>query len=244
MGMETEIKALVFDVFGTVVDWRGAIIKEGAALSRTRRLNVDWAHFADAWRGGYQPAMERVRRGELPWTNLDDLHRMILDRLLVDFRMTTLTPSDVDHLNRIWHRLMPWPDVIEGLTRLRTRYTLATLSNGNMALLVNMAKQAALPWDCILSAELVQRYKPDPEVYLMAARLLGLRPPQLMMVAAHPSDLQAAQAVGLRTAFIPRPLEYGPSQVQEQPPDDLFDVVEADFNDLAERLGVPYPMPA
>ena len=176
MDVEMEIKALVFDVFGTVVDWCDTIIKEGMALSRTKRVHIDWARFATAWRAGYQPTLDRVRRGELPWTNLDGLHRMILDQLLVDFKITTLTEADIDHLNRVWHRLTPWPDVVEGLTRLRTRYVLATLSNGNMALLVNMAKQAGLPWDCILSAELVQRYKPDPEVYLMAARFLGLRP--------------------------------------------------------------------
>ncbi|MFN8494264.1 MAG: haloacid dehalogenase type II [Caldilineaceae bacterium] len=244
MDVEMEIKALVFDVFGTVVDWRDTIIKEGMALSRTRRVHIDWARFANAWRAGYQPTLDRVRRGELPWTNLDGLHRMILDQLLNDFKITTLTEADIDHLNRVWHRLTPWPDVIEGLTRLRTRYVVATLSNGNMALLVNMAKQAGLPWDCILSAELVQRYKPDPEVYLMAARFLGLRPQQVMMVAAHVSDLQAAQAVGLRTAYIPRPLEYGPGYATETLPEGAFDVVEADFNDLAERLGVPYPMPA
>ncbi|MCX6043684.1 MAG: haloacid dehalogenase type II [Chloroflexi bacterium] len=238
-----EIKALAFDVFGTVVDWRGTIIKEGTALGRTKRLQVDWARFADAWRAGYQPMLDRVRQGELPWTPLDRLHRLILEQLLIDFRITTLTAAEIDQLNQVWHRLLPWPDVIEGLTRLRTRYILATLSNGNIALLVNMAKQAHLPWDCILSAELAQRYKPDPEVYLTAARLLDLRPQQIMMVAAHPADLQAAQAVGMRTAFIPRPLEYG----QYEPMSDqtsAFDVVEADFNDLAERLGVPYPLPA
>ncbi len=241
--MDMEIKALAFDVFGTVVDWRSAIIKEGTALGRTKRLQVDWARFADAWRAGYQPAMERVRRGELPWTPLDRLHRMILDQLLVDFKITTLTVAEIEHFNQVWHRLLPWPDVMTGLTRLRTRYILATLSNGNLALLVHMAKQVNLPWDCILSAELVQRYKPDPEVYLMAARLLDLRPQQIMLVAAHPSDLRAAQAVGLRTAFIPRPLEHGGS-VPASEPDLAFDVVEADFNDLAERLGVPYPLPA
>ncbi len=241
--MDMEIRALVFDVFGTVVDWRSTIIKEGTALGRTKRLQVDWARFADAWRAGYQPTLDRVRQGELPWMPLDRLHRMILDQLLIDFRITTLTPPEIDQLNQVWHRLSPWPDVIEGLTRLRTRYILATLSNGNMALLVDMAKRAHLPWDCILSAELAQRYKPDPEVYLMAARLLNLRPQQIMMVAAHPPDLRAAQAVGMRTAFVARPLEYG--QYEPMPDQSAaFDVVEADFNDLAERLGVPYPLPA
>jgi len=242
--METGIKALVFDVFGTVVDWRGTIIKEGTALSRTRRLQVDWARFADAWRAGYRTAMDRVRRGELPWLNLDALHRLLLDQLLIDFKVTTLTSSEVEHLNKVWHRLTPWPDAVTGLTRLRTNYTLATLSNGNMALLVNLSKQANLPWDCILSAELAHHYKPDPEVYWTAARLLGLRPQQIMMVAAHAWDLRAAGAVGMHTAFIPRPLEHGPGHLDDPEPDVDFDVVEADFNDLAERLGVPYPTPA
>lgn len=239
-----ELKALLFDVFGTVVDWRGTIVKEGMALNRTKRMQVDWGRFADEWRAGYQPAMDRVRRGELPWTNLDVLHRMRLDELLATFNITTLSEGEIDHLNRVWHRLTPWPDVVAGLTRLRTHYILATLSNGNMALLVNLAKQAGLPWDCILSAELVQHYKPDPETYQMAARYLDLQPQQIMMVAAHPADLRAAQAVGMHTAFIPRFLEHGPDRISEPELDAAFDVIEADFNDLAERLGVPYPLPA
>lgn len=239
-----ELKALLFDVFGTVVDWRGTIVKEGMALNRTKRMQVDWGRFADEWRAGYQPAMDRVRRGELPWTNLDVLHRMRLDELLATFNITTLSEGEIDHLNRVWHRLTPWPDVVAGLTRLRTHYILATLSNGNMALLVNLAKQAGLPWDCIFSAELVQHYKPDPETYQMAARYLDLQPQQIMMVAAHPADLRAAQAVGMHTAFIPRFLEHGPDRISEPELDAAFDVIEADFNDLAERLGVPYPLPA
>lgn len=239
-----ELKALLFDVFGTVVDWRGTIVKEGMALNRTKRMQVDWGRFADEWRAGYQPAMDRVRRGELPWTNLDVLHRMRLDELLATFNITTLSEGEIDHLNRVWHRLTPWPDVVAGLTRLRTHYILATLSNGNMALLVNLAKQTGLPWDCIFSAELVQHYKPDPETYQMAARYLDLQPQQIMMVAAHPADLRAAQAVGMHTAFIPRFLEHGPDRISEPELDAAFDVIEADFNDLAERLGVPYPLPA
>ena len=239
-----ELKALLFDVFGTVVDWRGTIVKEGMALNRTKRMQVDWGRFADEWRAGYQPAMDRVRRGELPWTNLDVLHRMRLDELLATFNITTLSEGEIDHLNRVWHRLTPWPDVVAGLTRLRTHYILATLSNGNMALLVNLAKQAGLPWDCIFSAELVQHYKPDPQTYQMAARYLDLQPQQIMMVAAHPADLRAAQAVGMHTAFIPRFLEHGPDRISEPELDAAFDVIEADFNDLAERLGVPYPLPA
>ena len=158
--------------------------------------------FADTWRGAYRPSMDRVRRGELPWTNLDTLHRMVLDELLVKFGITGLSEADIDHLNRVWHRLDPWPDSVEGLTRLRKRFVLSPLSNGNVALLTNMAKYAGLPWDCILSAELAKHYKPDPETYQTAAALLGLRPEEVMMVAAHKDDLRAAQRSGLRAAFV------------------------------------------
>ncbi|MBI3698011.1 MAG: haloacid dehalogenase type II, partial [Acidobacteria bacterium] len=215
---------------------RGSIIREGTEFGKARGLTVDWAAFADAWRGGYGPSMDRVRRGELPWTNLDALHRMILDRLLDQFHITGLSEAEKDHLNRVWHRLAPWPDAVDGLTRLRTRFVLATLSNGNVALLTNMAKHAALPWDCILSAELVKHYKPDPAVYQMAADLLGLQPNQVMMVAAHKGDLQAAKKVGLRTAFVPRPLEFGPDRKPDVAADPSFDVNARDFLDLAAKL--------
>jgi 2-haloacid dehalogenase len=233
----TAVKALTFDVFGTVVDWRGTITREGMAFGAARGLEVDWARFADAWRAGYQPSMARVRRGELPWTNIDALHRLILDDLLVQFGITGLSEADKDHWNRVWHRLTPWPDAVAGLTRLRQRFILATLSNGNVALLTNMAKHAGLPWDCILSGELAQHYKPDPEVYQMAADLLGLKPEEVMMVAAHKGDLRAAQAVGLRTAFVPRPLEHGPERTPDTTPDPAFDVHAKDFNDLADKTG-------
>jgi 2-haloacid dehalogenase len=232
------VKALTFDVFGTVVDWRSSIIREGTAFGTTHGFKVDWASFADAWRAGYQPAMARVRRGELPWTNIDSLHRLILDELLVKFDMTGLSEDDKDHLNRVWHRLAPWPDSVAGLTRLRTRFIIATLSNGNVALLTNMAKHSGLPWDCILSAELARHYKPDPEAYQTAASLLGLQPAQVMMVAAHKNDLQAARAVGLQTAFVPRPLEFGPERSVDTTPDAAFDMHASDFGDLARQLGV------
>lgn len=231
------VKALTFDVFGTVVDWRGSIIHEGTQFGAARGINVDWARFADAWRGGYQPSMEQVRRGTLPWTNLDALHRMLLDELLDKFGITGLSEADKDYLNRVWHRLQPWPDAVEGLTRLRRRFVLATLSNGNVALLTNMAKHAGLPWDCILSAELGKHYKPDPEVYRMAADLLGLRPEEVMMVAAHKGDLRAAQVLGLRTAFVARPLEHGPERQPDTTLDPAFDVYAHDFHDLAAKLG-------
>lgn len=235
MGEFDEVRALTFDVFGTVVDWRSSVIHEGQALGRAKGLAVDWPAFADGWRAGYAPAMARVRRGELPWTPIDGLHRMILEELLARFDVTNLSAAEIEHFNRVWHRLQPWPDSIGGLARLRARYIVATLSNGNMALLVNMAKHAGLPWDCVLSAELARRYKPDPEVYLTAAELLGLAPHQVMMVAAHGQDLAAAAAVGMRTAFVPRPLEYGPGR-QPEPNMTTADLVISDFHELADRL--------
>jgi 2-haloacid dehalogenase len=234
-------RALTFDVFGTVVDWRGSIIREGSRLGRAKKLRVDWAAFADAWRAGYRPAMARVRSGELPWTTIDRLHRMILDDLLHRFGIGGLTETEIDDLNRAWHRLRPWPDVRHGLARLGRRFVLATLSNGNMALLVDMAKNARLAWDCVLSAELFRHYKPDPEVYLGAAALLGLAPHEVMMVAAHEDDLHAAKACGLRTAFVRRPLEHGapprrrPTRANSKP-ERAFDVEARDFGDLADKL--------
>ena len=236
-----DIEALAFDVFGTVVDWRSTIVREGEALSVAKGLRVDWPLFADAWRAGYQPAMQRARSGEIEWTNVDGLHRLILDELLPRFGLEGLSGAERQHLNRVWHRLDPWPDALAGLRRLKKRFVISTLSNGNVALLVNMAKRARLPWDCVLSAEIVHHYKPDPEVYQGAAQLLGIEPRQLLMVAAHPSDLRGAQRAGLRTAFVARPLERGPNPQAAPPPDalpdDRFDVVATDFADLAQRLG-------
>jgi 2-haloacid dehalogenase len=230
------IKALTFDVFGTVVDWRGTIIREGETFGRRQGLTLDWAQFADAWRAGYAPAMQRVRQGDLPWTTIDALHRLILDELLERFDIANLAETEKEHLNRVWHRLDPWPDSIDGLQRLRQGYIIATLSNGNMALLVNMAKHAGLPWDCILSAELARHYKPDPEVYLTAAELLGLKPHQVMMVAAHNNDLLAARSLGFKTAFVLRPHEYGPNQTTNLAADPSVDLAVKDFNELAGRL--------
>lgn len=230
-----DIRALAFDVFGTVVDWRSTIIREGETLVREKSLAVDWPAFADAWRGRYAPSMDRVRRGEMPWTNLDALHRASLEELLTEFGIESLTEAEKDRLNRVWHRLEPWPDSVEGLMRLKERHIITTLSNGNVALLTNMAKRAGLPWDLILSAELVRHYKPDPETYLMVPELLNLRPDQVMLVAAHPDDLRAARENGLGTAYVPRPREWGPDGEAEAP-DPAFDLVAEDFLDLARKL--------
>jgi 2-haloacid dehalogenase len=231
------IKALTFDVFGTVVDWRSSLIREGQALGRAKRVDVDWAKFADAWRGRYQPMLERVRSGQVPWTRLDDLHRASLDALLEQFGIRGLTEAEVDDFNRAWHRLDPWPDAVAGLSQLKRHFILATLSNGNVALIVNMAKRAGLPWDAVLGAEVARHYKPQREAYLTTADLLGLRPEQCMMVAAHENDLVAAAGCGFLTAYVPRPLEHGPVAGAAAPTRHPFDVVAADFIDLAARLG-------
>ncbi|MDP9046319.1 MAG: haloacid dehalogenase type II [Pseudomonadota bacterium] len=236
-----KIRALVFDVFGTVVDWRGSLVREGMALSAAKGMSVDWPALADAWRAGYPVAMQRVRSGDLPWTSVDQLHRIILDTLIPRFGLGALTEPERAALNRVWHRLDPWPDAVAGLQRLKHGFVISTLSNGNMALLVAMAKRAGLPWDCVLSAELMRHYKPDPEVYQGAARLLDVAGDELLMVASHPSDLRGAARAGLRTALVKRPLEYGPNPDGRPPPDalddDRFDLVADDILDLADRLG-------
>ena len=232
-----EVRALTFDVFGTVVDWRSSIAREGQLLAAGRDFDVNWFEFADRWRGGYGPSMNRVRNGELPWTKIDVLHRMILDELIEEYGLQELTEEERVEFNYAWHRLSPWPDAVAGLNRLKTRYVIATLSNGNVALLTNMAKNAGLPWDAILSAELAERYKPNPAVYLKAADLLGLAPEQVMMVAAHPGDLRAAAATGLRTGYVPRPLERGPDRPFTPDTSGDFDVTATDFLDLARQLG-------
>ena len=231
------VKALVFDTFGTVVDWRGSIIEEGKAWGNSKGISVDWARFADRWRAGYAPSMEKVRKGEMPWTSLDQLHRALLEELLREFHIEGLSEEEKDHWNRVWHRLKPWPDSVAGLTRLKKKYTISPLSNGNVALLADMAKNAGLPWDLILSAELARHYKPDREAYLTAVNLLELKPEQVMMCAAHASDLMAARSFGLRTGFIHRPKEYGPTRKADDAKPGDFDVVSSSILDLASQLG-------
>ncbi len=231
-----KIKLLAFDVFGTVVDWRSSVIAEGEELGKAKGLAIDWTAFADAWRSIYRPYMDKVQNGELPWTKLDDLHRLMLAETLKRFAIDDLSDDEKENLNRIWHRLMPWPDAVPGLRRLKSRFVIAPLSNGNISLLTNMAKHAGLPWDCILSAENVRRYKPDPSVYLLAPQLFDLKPEQVMMVAAHEHDLQSARKHGLHTAYVHRPLEHGPARANDLPPKDRYDIVANDFLDLADQL--------
>lgn len=234
-----EVEALLFDVFGTVVDWRSGVIREGEALATSKGLPaIDWGAFADAWRARYQPAMEEVRSGRRPFTPLDVLHRENLDSLLADFGIDGLSEHEVDDLNRAWHRLDPWPDSVEGVTRLKRRYIVAPHSNGNLALLTNMAKRAGLPWDAILGAAVVGHYKPVPQSYRGACEMLGLPPERCMLVAAHNSDLIAArEGAGMRTAFISRPLEYGPSRNHSGQATAQYDYVASSLTDLAAQLG-------
>ena len=232
-----DIKALTFDVFGTVVDWRSSIAREGEVFAKRHSINgIDWVKFAESWRAGYTPSMNRVRNGEIPWANIDELHKSILNKLILKYGIEGISDEDKNDFNRAWHRLSPWPDVLGGLKRLRSKFVIATLSNGNVSLLTNMAKNAGLPWDCILSAELSKHYKPDPEVYKTAVGLLGLHPYQVMMVAAHNFDLEAAKQIGMKTAYVHRPLEFGPDKDLEQISIEDFDFIAKDFENLAEIL--------
>ena len=229
--IETEV--LAFDIFGTVVDWHGSIARE----IRAAYPAVDADAFALAWRAGYQPAMRRVMAGELPWTLIDDLHRMILDEVVVQFGLTHLDETARANLNRVWHRLDPWPDVVQGLTRLKKRFVLCTLSNGNLNLLTRLSKRAGLPWDCILSAEVFRAYKPDPRTYLGVAQTFDVLPEQVMLVAAHHNDLEGARACGLQTAYIERPLELGARNPKDVTPHLANDMHARDLLDLAQQLG-------
>lgn len=232
-----DIEALTFDVFGTVVDWHSGLRREAEALSRRVGVEVDWDAFADAWRGLYQPALSEVREGRAPWSRLDDLHRRSLDRLLPDFGLGFLGEAERVALNLAWHRLDPWPDVVAGLTRLKRRFILATLSNGNIRLLVDMAKRAGLPWDAILGAEVAKAYKPLPAAYLTAADLLCLPPARCLMVATHYTDLMAARSHGFRTCYVWRRREFGSRGKNDLPADHDLDLVVEDFGELADRLG-------
>jgi 2-haloacid dehalogenase len=234
-----EIRACLFDVFGTVVDWRTSVSRDLAAFAAEKRIGgVDWLEFAVEWRKLYQPSMEEVRSGRRPFTILDALHRESLDKLVSRYELKGLSEADIDHMNRAWHRLDPWPDAVRGLERLKKKYIIAPCSNGNIALMVNLAKRAGLPWDCILGAETARAYKPTPDAYLNSCRQLGLAPASVMMVAAHNSDLKAAKAQGMKTAFVARPSEHGPGQTTDLTPDaGSVDVPASDFVELAKELG-------
>ena len=233
------VGACIFDVFGTTVDWRSSVAREAGAFFKSKSIgNVDPMEFAVEWRKLYQPSMEEVRSGRRPFTILDQLHRESLEELLSKYGISGLTGEEIDYLNRAWHRLDPWPDVVEGLTRLKKKLIIAPCSNGNIALMVNLARRAGLPWDCVLGAETARAYKPMPEAYLTSCRQLGLPPARVMMVAAHNGDLKAAKAQGLATAFVPRPAEHGPGQKTDLAADPAcVDLPVASFTELASRLG-------
>jgi 2-haloacid dehalogenase len=231
------IEALTFDVFGTVVDWRSCVAREAERLLGPKGHALDWGGFADGWRARYVPAMAKVSSGERPFVILDDLHRENLVGLLAEREIGGLSDAEIDELNLAWHRLDPWPDVLEGLTRLKRRFILATLSNGNVRLMVDMARRAGLPWDAILGAEVARAYKPQPEAYDSAARMLGLASGACLMVAAHASDLAAAAERGFRTAYVHRPFEYGPDRQARRPQPGTFDYQVESFLELADALG-------
>ena len=232
------VKALVFDVFGTCVDWRTSLINDFTKWSEKRGIKADWTALVDGWRAVYIASMDDVRKHpERGYVILDDLHRRSLEKLVAQFSIQGLTEADLQYLTMGWHRLHAWPDTVSGLTRLKTKYIIAPLSNGNVALLTNMAKFAGLPWDVILSAELFEHYKPDPETYLGAAKLLCLQPGEVMMVAAHNFDLLAAHSLGLKTAFVARPTEYGPHQKYDFEAKGDWDIVAKDFGGIADRMG-------
>jgi len=239
MSTADDVEALLFDVFGTVVDWRTSISTDLAAYARSRGIGdgVDWVQFTDDWRALYQPSMEEVRSGRRPWTILDVLHRESLEALIARYGIRGLSQSDIVHMNRAWHRLQPWPDAIEGLTRLKRRFIIGPLSNGNVGLLVRMARHAGLPWDVVLSSETARAYKPQPEAYLRSAQILNLEPGQVMLVAAHNGDLAAAASAGLKTAFVARPTEYGPKQAKDTVATGPWTHVADSFTALATTLG-------
>jgi 2-haloacid dehalogenase len=235
--LNDSVRALVFDVFGTCVDWRGSIIR---ALEATGQSGVDWASFADEWRrDGYIHGIADILSGKQPYVSSDVLFRRKLDDLLARYRVTNLNEDQVRDLSRAWRRLDPWPDTVLGLQRLKSRYLIAPLSNGSFITLTQMAKRGGMPWDCIISTELRQTFKPDKSAYLLAADLLELQPEEVMLVAAHDNDLKAAQAAGLHTAHVPRPLEWGSNAPPLKEPDVSFDFVARDFVDLARQLGIP-----
>ena len=235
--MQMDVRALTCDTYGTIVDWRGTILDELRAFGRARGLDRDWEAFLTDWKSCYRAGMEKVNAGEWPWTTIDAIYRRRLDELLPVYGLDGLNEREVEHLSQVWWRLRPWPDSVAGLTRLRRRYIITPLSNASFAGMVHLARSAGLPWDCIITAENAKRYKPAPEVYRTAIELLGCEPGEIMMVAAHNYDLAAARSHGMRTAFVPRPIEYGPAQSTDMAPESNWDVVAKNMGDLARALG-------
>ena len=234
---KSDIRALVFDVFGTVVDWRTSISRQAAEFGSKHGVEADWNQFADDWRAGYGAGMAKVNAGEDEWKIVDQIHRERLYVLLGQYEFPTIDEDELVEFNKSWHRLDGWPDSTSGLTRLKSKFTIASLSNGNVALLTNMAKYANLPWDAVLSAELTSKYKPHPRAYQRTAELLGLEHSQVMLVAAHNNDLRGAIDAGLRAALVTRPDEFGDSKQPDLEPEPDFDYFAKDFNDLADQLG-------
>ena len=231
------IKAIVFDTFGTVVDWRSSITADFRAFGKQKAIDIPWEAFVDEWKTAYKPGMDAVRSGDWPWTKVSKIYRSKLNAILPKYGIDTLTEDEKIYLNRAWHRLNPWPDSVAGLIRLKKQYVIATLSNGDVECLVDMARNAGLPWDVILCAEIFRHYKPDPEVYLGAIELLNLKPHEIMLVAAHNYDLRAARSHGMRTGFVLRPTEYGPNQGTDLRAEEDWDVVANNFFGLADALG-------
>lgn len=231
-----DVRAITFDTYGTLVDWRTSVLEELRAFGDARGVRLDWPAFLDEWKACYRSGMDAVNRGSRPWVTIDALYRERLAELLAA-RGLEVGDGELDHLNRVWRRLRPWPDVVAGLHRLRQRHVIAPLSNASFAGMVHLARFAGLPWDCVITAENARCYKPHPEVYRTALALLGLPPEQVLMAAAHNYDLAAAQALGMRTAFVPRPLEYGPGQTTDLVPTGKWDIVVDDVRELAAALG-------
>lgn len=234
--VHSQVKALLFDVFGTVVDWKGSITVEMERFGKTNNIEKNWEQFVLDWRALYQPAMDTIRTGSRGYVKLDQLHRENLQKLLHEYDLDSLDDETLEHINRAWHRLQPWADTLPGMSRLKKHYILASLSNGNVALMVNMAKHSAIPWDMILGSETSQGYKPQEKVYLHSAQMLGLQPAQCMMVAAHNDDLHAARALGFKTAYINRPYEYGDAQINDFHAEADWDIVGEYMTDIADAL--------
>ena len=230
------LKAILFDVFGTTVDWRSSIIAELRRFGGENGLDADWPAMADSWRAGFRDLQGRIARGERDWITMDQIHREVLDGMLRDLGASGTPEDEVAHLNRAWHRLEPWPDVVKGLALMKQDHIVGTLSNGNLSLLVSLSKHGGLPWDCVLSTGMFGTYKPNPEVYLGAVRMLDAEPDEVMMVAAHAYDVDGAREAGLRTAYVFRPDEFGPGKGEDPGDTSRFDIAASSFVKLAERL--------